>query len=222
MRNNERRKGLRMTAANDFGWRIWLGAGCALALAGCCCGGGGGSKGAETATIRADQVSVYVAPNPAPIRVVAVMPFQAATELIGASVSDLMVTEILRSGRCELVERTQLSKVLQEAEVGLSGLTDTKAVELGKMLGAQGVIVGSVDEYGMISRKGNTYASVGISARLIDTSTGSVVWSVSHASTASSPEISLSQHARAVVRGMMSALVARWQMPRTAAPRGGR
>lgn len=203
-------------------FRLLCGAAIALAVSGCCCGGGGGSKRPETPAVRSDQVSVYVMPAPPTIRVVAVMPFQAATELIGTSVSDLLVTEILRSGRCELVERTQLSKVLQEAEVSLAGLTDTKAVELGKMLGAQGVIVGSVDEYGMVSRKGYTYASVGISARLIDTNTGSVVWSVSHASTATSPEVSLSQHARAVISGMMAALTARWQTPRPGVPRGGR
>ncbi len=51
------------------------------------------------------RANVYVAPYTADIDKVAMMPFKAPTELIGASVSDLFVTEMLRAGRYTLVER---------------------------------------------------------------------------------------------------------------------
>ncbi len=192
-----------------------------LALSGCCCAGGGGGRSKDQAPTEVRDVNVYVAPVPCSVRTVAIMPFQAPTELIGTSVSDLFVTEILRSGRYQLVERSQLSKVLQETEVGLSGLTDSRAVELGKMLGAEGVIVGSVDEYGTIARKGQTYPVVGLSVRLIDTRTGSVMWSAGFASTARRSDISLSQHARGVVRAVMAALSSKWHVQKpTGRPAG--
>lgn len=192
----------------------------AFALTGCCCaGGGGGGEGSkEQPPSEARGATVYVAPVASAVRTVAIMPFQAPTELIGASVSDLFVTEILRSGRYQLVERSQLSKVLQEAEIGLSGLTDNRAVELGKMLGADGVILGSVDEYGMVARKGQSYPVVGLSVRLIDTQTGRVMWSAGLASTARRADLTLSQHARDTVRAVMAALSARWHVQKPLGP----
>ena len=80
------------------------------------------------------------------VRKVAILPFKAATELIGLSVSDMFVTEMMRAGRYALVERSQMTQVLKEAELALTGLTAAGAIEVGKMLGADGVIVGTVDQ----------------------------------------------------------------------------
>jgi len=183
-----------------------------LPLAGCCCVGGGGGKTKEVTPVDVRDAVVYVAPGTCSIGTVAVMPFQAPTELIGTSVSDLFLTELLRTGRYQVVERSQLSKVLQEAEVALSGLSDSRAIEIGKMLGAEGVIVGTVDEYGTMPRKGQTYPVVGLSVRLIDTRTGSVMWSASLASTAARADLTPSQHARGVVRAVIAALSSRWHV----------
>ena len=69
------------------------------------------------------HANVYVAPAPSAINKIAIMPFKASTELIGSSVSDLFVTEMLRAGRYELVERSQMAKVLNESELSLAGLS---------------------------------------------------------------------------------------------------
>lgn len=179
-------------------------------LAGCClCGGRDrqtDSAPGRPSVGRAGQPDVQLNETARPIRCVAVMPFRAPTELTGWAISDLFVSELLRQGRYELVERSQLSNVLGEAEVALSGLTAGQAAELGTMLGADGVILGTVGEYEMTARGGKTLPSVGISARLIDCTTGRVVWSVDFSSRARSADVTLTEHARMVVRQMVSAV----------------
>ena len=123
------------------------------------------------------KANVYVAAGPSSIRKVAIMPFKGSTELIGTAVSDLFVTEMLRANRYDLVERSQMSKVLSESELAMAGLSAAKAAAAGQMLGADGVVIGTVDEYAMVTEGRHTYPSVGISVRLIDCATGKVMWS---------------------------------------------
>ena len=142
------------------------------------------------------DANVYVAPGQQAIKKVAIMPFKAPTELIGASVSDLFVTEMLKAGKYELVERSQMAKVLGEAELSLSGLSESKAAEAGNMMGADGVIVGTVDEYSAVAQSGKTYPVVGISVRLIDCKKGKIMWSVSLAERAGSKSVTPTPMAR--------------------------
>jgi len=152
------------------------------------------------------RANVYVAPVPCAIHKVALLPFKAQTELIGASVSDLLVTEVLRMGRYELVERSQMARVLGEAELALAGLSAARAAEVGTMLGADGVIIGTVDEYGTVARRSHVIPVVGITARMIDCRSGKIVWSVDHARRAENSDLTLPQHARAVIHEMAAAL----------------
>ena len=157
------------------------------------------------------RANVYVAPyRQTDIDKVAILPFKAPTELIGSSVSDLFVTEILRSGKYTLVERGQMSKVLSESELALAGLSAAKAVEVGAMMGADGVIIGTVPEYGTLAHRGRPYPVVGITARLIDTKNGKVVWSADLAAKAEKRGVTLSEQARIVVHEMCAALYQQW------------
>ena len=150
--------------------------------------------------------NVYVEPGQPGIVKVAVMPLKAATELIGSSVSDMVVTELSRTRRYQLVERGQMSQVLGETELAMAGLSETKAVEAAKMLGAEGVVIGTVDEYTMQANGGKTFAVVGLSIRLIDCATGKIVWSADIAKMARSALTPLAAHARAVVHELVSGL----------------
>lgn len=174
----------------------------ALMLAGCASPSGHYFKDVK------DSANIYVTPGHRKIRKVAIMPFRAPTELIGSSVSDMMVTEMLRAERYELVERSQMARVLNESELALAGLSTAKAVEVGNMLGADGVVIGTVDEYGTVAQRGRAYPVVGVSARLIDCATGKVVWSVDMAERAEKSDVTLAQHARRVVHAMVGALYA--------------
>jgi len=154
------------------------------------------------------DANVYVSPRAKKLNIekVAIMPFKAPTELIGASVSDMFVTDCLRAGRYELVERGQMAQVLGEAELALAGLSASSAAEVGNMMGADGVIIGTVDEYGTVAQRGRSYPVVGISARMIDCESGKIIWSVDLAERASSYKITLPEHARGIVHEMMAAL----------------
>lgn len=175
-----------------------------LVCAGCSTGGSGYAPSRSAA-------NVYVAPAGDPVRKIAILPFKAQTELIGTAVSDLFVTELLRAGRYEIVERTQLTQVLGETELALSGVSAGRAAEIGQMVGADGVVVGTVDEYAKSARRGRTFAVVGVTARMVDCRTGRIIWSADLAGQAVTSDITLPQHARKIVHDIVSALYRQWR-----------
>ncbi len=162
--------------------------------------------------------NVYVAPVPSAITRVAIMPFNAATELVGASVSDMFVTELMRTRRYTLIERGQIGLVLSETELVMSGLSDSDAIAVGRMMDAEGVILGTVDEYGTVARRGRTYPVVGASIRLIDCNSGRVMWSVGHARQSADRSSVLPEHARRVVHEMVAGLYQNWRVQRQVPP----
>lgn len=163
------------------------------------------------------SANVFVAPIAAPITKVAVMPFKAPTELIGSSVADMIVTELLRAKRYTLVERSQMAHVLSETELALAGLSQSKAMEVARMLGADGVVIGTVDEYGTQAQRGKTYAVVGVAIRLVNASNGQILWSADLAKMAEDSNIPVSAHARAVVHELIAGLYQKWGVQRIAA-----
>ena len=98
---------------------------------------------------------------------------------------DVFVTELVKSGKFRVVEREQLEALMQEKNLSLSGDVDPKtAVRIGKLLGVNYLLTGAVTEYGntdVSGGGGGVYAGkrkfvAALNARLIDTSTGEVVW----------------------------------------------
>lgn len=152
------------------------------------------------------KANVYARQSHAGVLKIAVMPFKASTELIGSSVSDMVVTELLRTQKYQLVERGQMKNVLSETELAMAGLSETKAVEAAKMLGAEAVVIGTVDEYVMQAKGGDTYAVVGLSIRLIDCATAKIVWSADLAKMADDDDTPLAAHAREVVHELVAGL----------------
>lgn len=157
------------------------------------------------------SANVYVSPYASDIRKIAILPFKAPTELAGLSVSDQLVTEILRSRRYTLVERGQMEQVLSESELALAGLSAASAVKVGEMLGAGGVVIGTVLEYGNVAIKGKTYPVVSVSARLIDTQSGEVVWSVDQAERADDRDATLTGQSHKVIHEMVAGLYQKWR-----------
>lgn len=156
------------------------------------------------------EANVYVTPMRSDIAKIAVLPFRGPTELIGSSVSDMFVTEMLRANKYTLVERSQMAGVLSETELSLAGLSELKAVEVAKMLGADGVVIGTVDEYSTQAKSGKTYAVAGVSMRLINCTSGQIIWSADLAKMSESAHVPLSQHGRAVVHEIMCGLYQNW------------
>ncbi len=156
--------------------------------------------------------SAFVSPdaNKKIYRKVGVMSFKAPIELAGASISDMFTTELLKTYRYKLIERSQIEQVLEEQALGLKGVTDSAlALKVGKMLGVDAVIVGTVPEYGMRAVGKYELPAVGINVRMIDGVTGSIIWSITDSAIAGEP-ISLSVFANRMVESMVYRLAREW------------
>jgi TolB-like protein len=104
---------------------------------------------------------------------VAVLPFdeQGATTRdreLGLLVSAELTTVLRRDHGVMLIERSQLGSVLDEMALGQTGLVEpAQAVEVGKLSGAQGLVIGSVSE------AGDRYL---VNARVVSADSGDVVF----------------------------------------------
>lgn len=108
-----------------------------------------------------------------------------------AAAQDVFVTQLVKSGKFRVVEREQLEALMKEKGLTLSGDVDpSTAIRVGKLLGVNYLLTGAVTEYGSEEKgahggsfRGLPSFGVGkknfvaaLNARLIDTSTGEVVW----------------------------------------------
>lgn len=98
---------------------------------------------------------------------------------------DVFVTELVKSGKFRVIDREQLSALMREKNLSLSGDIDpSTAVRAGKLLGVEYFLTGAVTEYGTTSKGGSGFGVsvkkkkfvAAMNARLIDTTTGEIVW----------------------------------------------
>ncbi|MDR2137372.1 MAG: CsgG/HfaB family protein [Synergistaceae bacterium] len=111
------------------------------------------------------------------------------------AITDMMTTELYNSGLFSLMEREKLDYVAAEIRMGQSGLVDSAtAPEVGKIQGAQYTMTGAVTQYrynaggGFIPISGigggglaSKTALVVLDIRMIDNTTGAVVYAASEA-----------------------------------------
>lgn len=72
---------------------------------------------------------------------------QSEENTFAETISEMMVTALAQTNRYRLMERTQLSKVLEEQALGQSGAIEPQtAVEVGKLIGVNVVLVGSISK----------------------------------------------------------------------------
>ncbi len=89
-----------------------------------------------------------------------------------ADISELFGTYI------KAIPPKTVNSTLKKNSLGLSGDVDPKtAIRMGKLLNVNYLLTGSVTEYGVTDKSSNGKMAIAkISGRLIDTSTGEVVW----------------------------------------------
>ena len=104
---------------------------------------------------------------------------------IGLGASDLLATELSKNKNFEVIEREQIRSVLQEQAFGASGaVDDTTAAQIGKLAGLKYIVYGKIisagAERGSHSLMGLTVnqlkVKVQIAVRMIDATTGAIVW----------------------------------------------
>jgi len=103
---------------------------------------------------------------------------------LGAAASDILVTELVKSGKFIVVERDRLNKVMEEQKFQAQGMTDPMTVaKIGQVMGLEAIVVGSVSQFG-VKKEGSDYlltqskrqvADVTVDIRLIDVQSGQVI-----------------------------------------------
>ena len=102
--------------------------------------------------------------------------------------TDLMINALLNANRFRVFERAKLDLLLQEQNFqNFSGLVDqTTAVKLGKMIGVDAILTGSITNISFKKSEGirigpikvgKSYAKVVMTIRIIDVTTGEILFS---------------------------------------------
>ncbi len=103
---------------------------------------------------------------------------------LGLAAADEITTQLVNSGAFAVVERRQVENLLAEQHLGASGAVDpATAARIGKLLGAQAVLVGSITKFSIdrksagIGRLSASFAEAesSLDIRVVDTSTGEIV-----------------------------------------------
>ncbi|MCK5076690.1 MAG: hypothetical protein KAR38_09950 [Calditrichia bacterium] len=107
---------------------------------------------------------------------------------VGHGMADMLVTALVKSGEFIVIERQAIQKIMQEQKLGMSGMvTPQSAAQVGKLLGVELAVMGSVTEFGYSKseKKGGfrgiggglstSKSTVGIDVRLINTTTGEII-----------------------------------------------
>lgn len=108
-----------------------------------------------------------------------------------AAMQDVFVTELVKSGKFRVMEREQIAAIMQEKGLTLSGDIDpSTAMQIGKLLGVNYMLTGSVTEYGRTDagahgrgvgrlpgfNAGKSTFVAAANARIFDVSTGEILW----------------------------------------------
>lgn len=117
---------------------------------------------------------------------------------VGKGIADLLVTQLVQSGNYSVIERKALDKILAEQNFSNSDRADpSSAAKIGKILGVDAIIVGSITQFGRDDKKTSiggsavgglagryglggvgtksSKAVVGISARMVSTDTAEIL-----------------------------------------------
>ena len=115
---------------------------------------------------------------------------------VGKGIADLLVTDLVKDGSFSIIERKALDKIMTEQNFSNSNRADpTSAAKLGKLLGVDAILIGSITEFGNETKKtglggaggnwggfglgglshSNSKANVGIDARLVNVDTGEIL-----------------------------------------------
>jgi hypothetical protein len=122
--------------------------------------------------------------EPAGIKKVAVMPLEnfTADEYAAEKIRRIVITDLLSRG-VEVVEPGEITRIMRELKIkSLSSIKTTAVQEIGKASGAYAIMTGSVEYYGISRGISVTYPEVTANFKLMETSTGKVLWSVRHTS----------------------------------------
>ncbi len=117
-------------------------------------------------------------------RTVGIIPFTtlAGDPVAGQKVSDVFFTELLHLRFAQVVEPGQFTAAMSKARGGTpvtSAWSTPELAKLGEETGVQGVFMGTVRDFDMVSVGRDEFPLVSLEVRLVDAATGRVVWTAS-------------------------------------------
>jgi curli biogenesis system outer membrane secretion channel CsgG len=103
---------------------------------------------------------------------------------LGEAAADELTTQLVKTGEFTVVERARFDAILAEQHAGMSGAIDpATAARVGKVLGVQAVVLGSITKFTVEQRSGGigrlsasyTEAESMLDLRVVDTNTAEVL-----------------------------------------------
>lgn len=104
---------------------------------------------------------------------------------LGGAASDVLITELAKTGKFIVVERDKINKIFEEQKLQASGAIDARtAVQVGKLLGLNAIVTGSISEFGvktegtdiLLAQSKKQIAEVAVDIRVVDAETGQVLY----------------------------------------------
>ena len=104
---------------------------------------------------------------------------------LGKGISDILSTELSKTNSFILLEREKLEEMMKEQTLGQTGfINEQTAPELGKLLGANAIITGSITQFGtrtethdiILTSGKKQIATCAVDIRIIDITTGQIAW----------------------------------------------
>jgi len=111
---------------------------------------------------------------------VAVVPFEnlSSEQGAGARATRYFTTALLSAEAFDVVEPGEVSKAVEQfGFVASAQLTEEQAVSLGRTLGVQAVFLGSLAESAKIRSGSNNVSVITVVTSMVETETGTTVWS---------------------------------------------
>ena len=109
---------------------------------------------------------------------IALIPFADANNVknSGINVSDAITNELLKISTWDVVERTQIEKIIKEQAFEATGMTEKDYAKLGKLANVDYFITGSLGQYeSYVDKKDEIKIRIAINLRFIDTTNGKVI-----------------------------------------------
>ncbi|MDL1984012.1 MAG: penicillin-binding protein activator LpoB [Deltaproteobacteria bacterium] len=111
--------------------------------------------------------------------------FQHGGWRLGQGASDILTTELVKTGKFDVMERDRLAAIIKEQNLGASGRIDpSTAARIGKIIGVEYIITGAITEYGQSRaggggkgvQVGKTGYHATVDIRMINAATGQIVF----------------------------------------------
>ncbi|OGS44753.1 MAG: hypothetical protein A2539_03975 [Elusimicrobia bacterium RIFOXYD2_FULL_34_15] len=142
-------------------------------------------KKKQAVTIEKPSENVFIPPK----KKISVIEFENKTAYgqrrLGTAASDILLTELGKSQKFILIERSKLDKVMEEQKIQTTGLIDANTVtQVGKILGLDAIVIGSISQFGvktggsdyLITQSKQQVAECTVDIRVIEVETGKIIY----------------------------------------------